>query len=76
MLLLQKRVNKVGNQAATKQHLPLLEWKHEILVLKNKKRQKNKDVKWVKWIRITMDECFSTKKQWKFRIAKVRSMLE
>ena len=75
MELLLKRINEVVNRVAKENHLPLEESKHEMLVLRKKRRQKNKDVKWVKWIEIIMDESLSFKEHWKSRIAKVRKML-
>ena len=59
---------------AKENHLPLEESKHETLVLRQKRRQKNKDVKWVKWIGIIMHESLSFEAHWKSTIAKVRKM--
>ena len=75
MELLLKRINEVVNQVAKENHLPLEESNHETLVLRKKRRQKNKDVKWVKWIGIIMDESLYFKEQWQSRIAKARKML-
>ena len=38
-------------------------------------RGKNKDVKWVKWIGIIMDESLTFREYWESRIAKARKML-
>ena len=45
MELLLKRIGEVVNQVAKENHLPLEESKHEKLVLRKQRRQKNKDVK-------------------------------
>ena len=42
MELLLKRIDKVVNWVAKENHLPLEELKHKTLVLRNKRRQKNK----------------------------------
>ena len=63
------------NRVAKENHLALVESTHETLVLRKKRRQKNKNVKWVKWIGIIMDESFLFKEHWKSRIAKARKML-
>ena len=55
------------NRIAEENHLPLEEPKHEQLVLRTKKRKKSADVKWVKWIRIIMDETLSFDKHWQSR---------
>ena len=44
------------------------------LVLR-KKRRKNSEVKWVKWLGIILDEPFSFKEHWKSRIQKARNMI-
>ena len=75
MELLLKRIDEVVNQVAKENHLPLKESKHKTLMLRKKRRQKNKYVKWVKWIGIIMDESFAFKEYWKFRITKARKML-
>ena len=75
MELLLKRIDEVVNRIAKENHLHLKESKHETLVLSKKRRQKNKDVKWVKWIAIIIDESLSFKEHWKSRIAKARKML-
>ena len=75
MELLLKRIDEVVNRVAKENHLHLEESKHEMLVLRKKRRQKNKDVQLVKWIGIIMDKSLSFKKHWKSRIAKVKKML-
>ena len=45
MKLLLKRINEVVDRVAKQNHLPLKETKHETLVLKKKRKKKNKDVK-------------------------------
>jgi len=40
--------DKIVNRIAAENHLPLEDSKHEKLVLRNKRRKKNKEVKWVK----------------------------
>ena len=62
------------NQVANDNHLPVEESKYQILVLR-KKGRKNKYVKWVKYIGITMDESPTFKEHWKSRITKARRML-
>ena len=63
------------NKIAKENHLPLEDSKHEWLVLRMKRRRKHADVKWVKWIRIIMDERLSFDKHWQLRIDKARAML-
>ena len=75
MELLLKRVNKVVNWVAQENYLPLEESKHKTIVLRKKSRQKNGDVKWVKWIGIIMDESLSFKEHYKSRTDKARKML-
>ena len=43
MELLLKRINKVVNKIVKENHLPLKESKYKMLVLRKKKKQKNKD---------------------------------
>ena len=47
MDLLLKSINEVVNRVAKENHLPLEESKHETLVLRKKRRKKNKHMKWV-----------------------------
>jgi len=67
--------NKIVNRIAAENHLPLEDSKHERLVLQKKSRKKNKDVKWMKWLGIIMDESLTFKEHWKARIRKARAML-
>jgi len=67
--------DKIVNRIAAENHLPLEDSKHERLILKKKRRRKNKDVKWVKWLGIIMDESLTFKEHWKARIKKARAML-
>jgi len=67
--------NKIVNRIAAENHLPLEDSKHERLVLKKKRRKKNKDVKWVKWLGIIMNESLTFKEHWKARIKRARAML-
>ena len=57
--------DKIVNRIAAENHLPLEDSKHERLVLQKKRRRKNKDVKWVKWLGIIMDESLTLKEHWK-----------
>ena len=75
MKLLLKRIDEVVNWVVKENYLPLEDLKHEMLVLRKNRKKKNKDVQWVKWIRIIMDESHSFKENWKSRIAKARKML-
>jgi len=61
--------DKIVNRIAAENHLPLEDSKHERLILKKKRRRKNKDVKWVKWLGIIMDESL-TFKEWAVRSLK------
>jgi len=67
--------DRIVNRIAAENHLPLEDSKHERLVLQKKRRRKNKDVKWVKWLGIIMDESLTFKEHWKARIKKARAML-
>jgi len=67
--------DKIVNRIAAENHLPLEDSKHEKLVLRNKRRKKNKDVKWIKWLGIIMDKSLTFKEHWKARIKKARAML-
>jgi len=62
--------DKIVNRIVAENHLPLEDLKHERLVLQKKRRKKNKDVKWVKWLGIIMDESLTFKEHWKARIKK------
>ena len=75
MKLLLKRIDEVVNWVAKENHLPPEESKYEKLILRKKRRHKNKDVKWVKWIGMIMDESLFFKEHWKSRIAKARKIL-
>ena len=48
MKLQMKRIDEVVNRIVKENHLPLEESKYETLVLREKRRKKNKDVRWVK----------------------------
>lgn len=43
--------------------------------MRDKRRSKKKDVKWVKWVGIVMDESLSFKEHWKERLEKARKLL-
>jgi len=68
-------VDKIVIRIAAENHLPLEDSKHERLVLQKKRRKKNNDMKWVKWLGIIMDESLTFKEHWKARIKKARAML-
>jgi len=67
--------DKIVNRIAAENYLPPEDSKHEWLILQKKRRRKNKDVKWVKWVGIIMDESLTFKEHWKARIKKGRVML-
>jgi len=67
---LLEEADGIVNSIAAENHLPLENSKHEKLVLQNKRRKKNKDVKWVKLLGIIMDESLTFKEHWKARIQK------
>jgi len=67
--------DKIVNRIAAENRLPLEDSKHERLILQKKRRRKNKDVKWVKWLGIIMDESLTFKEHWKAQIKKARAML-
>ena len=69
-----KRVDEVVKSVVKENHLLLEELKYKILMLKKQRRQKNNNIKWVKWIVITIDESLFFKKYWKSRLAKVRKI--
>jgi len=69
-----EEANVEVNRIAEKNHLPLEDSKHKRLVLRTKKRKKSMNVKWIKWIRIIMDESLSFDKHWQSRIDKARAM--
>ena len=73
--LLLNRIDKVVNRVLRENLLLLEESKHEMLVLRNKRRQKNKNIMCVKWIGIIMYESLFFKEHWKSRIAKARKMV-
>jgi len=58
------------NRVAQENHLPLEESKHEKLVLRDRKRNKKAEVKWVKWLGIILDESLTFEKHWRSHIAK------
>jgi len=53
--------DKIVTRIAAENHLALEDLKHKRLVLKKKRRKKNKDVKWVKWLGIIMDKSLTFK---------------
>ncbi|KAF8416592.1 hypothetical protein EV426DRAFT_721715 [Tirmania nivea] len=55
--------------------LPLEESKQERLIFWDKRRKKSKDVKWVKWLGIILDENLTFENHWKSRIARVRKFM-
>jgi len=67
--------DEIVDRIAVENHLPLEDSKHERLVLRDKRRKKNAEVKWVKWLGIIMDESLTLKEHWKARIQKARAML-
>jgi len=74
--LLLEEADGIVNRIAAENYLPLEDSKHERLVLRNMRRKKNKDVKWVKWLGIIMDtKSLTFKGHCKSRIKKVRAML-
>jgi len=66
--------DKIVIRIAAENYLPLEDSKHEPLVLQKKSRRKNKDMKWVKWLGIIIDESLIFKEHWKARIKKARAM--
>jgi len=68
-------VDGIINRVAQENHLPLEEAKHEKLVLRDKKRRRKAEVKWVKWFVIILVEILTFEKHWRSRIAKARAML-
>jgi len=70
-----KEAYGIVNRIAAENYLPLEDSKHERLVLQKKRRRKNKDVKWVKWLRIIIDISLTFRKHWKAQIKKARGML-
>jgi len=47
------------NRVAAESHLPLADSKHERLVVRDRRRKKEAEVKWIKWPRVIMDESLS-----------------
>jgi len=72
---LLENAHKIVNRIAAENHLPLKDSKHEKLVLRQKRRRKNVEVKWVKWLGIISDENLTFKEHWQARIKKARAML-
>jgi len=70
-----EEADRIVHRIAAENNLPLEDSKHEKLVLRNKRRKTNKDVRWVKWLGIIMDESLTFKEHWKARILKARAML-
>jgi len=60
-----EEADKIVNRIAAENHLPLENSKHERLVLQKKRRKKNKDVKWIKWLGIIIDKSLTFKEHWK-----------
>lgn len=68
-----EKANEIMNGIAAENHLE--NSKHEKLVQSNKQRGKKKQVNWVKWSGIIIDESLTFKEQWKSRMAKAQNML-
>jgi len=68
-------VDAIINRVANKYNLPLEKSKHERLVLRKKRKRKNREVKMIKWVGIIMDESLTFKEHWEARIQKSRNML-
>jgi len=47
------------NRVAAESHLPLEDSKHERLVLRDRRRKKEAEVKWIKWPRVIIDKSLS-----------------
>ena len=62
MMTVLNSVDGIINRIAQENHLPLEGSKHEKLVLKDKKRKKKVEVKWVKWLEIILDESLTLEK--------------
>jgi len=72
---LLEEADGIVNRIAAENDLPLEDSKHERLVLRNKRRKKNTEVKWVKWLGIIMDASLTFKEHGKARIRKAGVML-
>jgi len=75
MMTVLNSVDGIINRVALENHLPLEESKHEKLVLRDRKRKKKAEVKWVKWLGIILDESLTFEKHWRSCIAKAQAML-
>jgi len=73
--VLEITADEIVNRIAAENHLPPEDSKHEKLVLKNKRRRKNAEVKWVKWLGIITDESLTFQGNWKARIKKAWALL-
>ena len=68
-------VNTIVNEVARDWGLPLEPDKTERLVFRKKRKGKRKDVKWVEWLGIIIDEDLLFDQHWKARILKARKSL-
>ncbi|KAF8419276.1 hypothetical protein EV426DRAFT_707984 [Tirmania nivea] len=66
---------QIVEEVAAEWRLPLEASKQERLILRDKKRKRKGDVKWVKWLGIILDENLSLEPHWRARIAKARAFL-
>jgi len=59
-----EEVDTIVNRIAAENHLPIKDSNHERLILQKKRRKKNKNVNWVTWLGIIMDESLIFKEHW------------
>jgi len=65
MNMILNEVDMIINRITAENHLPLEDSKNEQVSKKNKRRKKNQNVKWMKWLGIIMDDSVPFRKHWK-----------
>ena len=73
-----ERVDEVMGEVSQELGMPTASDKHERLVVRGgegRKRKRNKEVKWVKWLGIILDEDLAFDTHWQRRIEKARNLL-
>ena len=71
-------MNEVVGEVSNEWGMPTAPDKHERLVVQGgegRKRKRRREVKWVKWLGIMLDEDLSFDTHWQKRVEKARSLL-
>ena len=75
MQKVETNVKRIAREVAEESRLPLEGDKEEILHLRNSKKKKNADRKYVKWLGVIFDDFLDFDMDWKARLCKARKAL-